>query len=136
MNPLVAVLVISGLGCFASLAMLTALASAGASLANGIANAAASTALLTSQCTSTLLIVIALFAGGVLGAGIARLQVSSPQSPTHKWLPGPNANWQRLDSVAQAQLPPPQTQPISHPQMLLPAKVEDDDELSLQGWGF
>lgn len=134
MNRLVAVLVISGLGCFASLAMLTALASAGASLANGVANAAASTALLTSQCTSTLLIMIALFAGGVLGAGIARLQVHPPHAPNPKWLPGPNANWKRLDSVNPAQLP--KTQPIERPHLLLEAKAEEDDELSLQGWGF
>jgi hypothetical protein len=136
MNRLVTVLVIICLGCIASLAMLTALASASASLANGVANAAASTALMTSQCTSTLMILVALASGGVLGAGIARIQIDSRLSASKPWLPGPNAHWQQLDHIVRPQLPAPQPQIAERPPTLLVAKTDDDVDLPLQGWGF
>jgi hypothetical protein len=118
------------------LAMLTALASASANLANGVANAAASTALLTSQCTSTLMILIALASGGVLGAGIARLRIGSHHSAPQQWLPGPNAHWKQLDHADHSQLPAPRQQITERPPALLVAKTDEETDLPLQGWGF
>lgn len=114
MNRLLVIFALVGGSMVVLLALLVALASASASLANGVANAAASSALLASQCTGTLMVVIALFAGSALGAGVA--------------------HWQHLDAPAHPPLSAPQ--PGEHAQRLLPPKAEEDADLPLKGWGF
>lgn len=120
------------------LSLLTALASASASLANGAANLASSTALLTGQCLTAFLVVVSLAAGIVFGLGIGVLRGKSLPAPTSqpRWMPGPNARWQKINVPIRAQLSSPQPQPQPKQQILLAANVEEDDDLPLQGWGF
>lgn len=120
------------------LSLLTALASASVSLANGAANLASSTALLTGQCLTAFLVVVSLAAGIVFGLGINVLRSKSLPAPRPqpRWLPGPNARWQKINVPIRAQLPPPQPQPLPKQQILPMAEVEEEDDLPLQGWGF
>ncbi|HNT24606.1 MAG TPA: hypothetical protein PKM21_09585 [Anaerolineales bacterium] len=120
------------------LSLLTALTSASASLANGAANLASSTALLTGQCLTAFLVVVSLAAGIVLGLGVGALRGKSLPAPSarHRWMPGPNAHWQKINVPIRAQLPPPQPQSLPKQQILLAADVEEEDDLPLQGWGF
>ncbi len=123
-------------GAITVLALLTALASASASLANGAANLASSTALLTGQCVTIILVIVSLAAGIVLGLGIGVLRSKSLPAPSAqpRWLPGPNARWQKINVPIRAQFPPSQSQPSPERPVLLPAEVEEEDDLPL--WGF
>ena len=120
------------------LSLLTALTSASASLANGAANLASSTALLTGQCLTAFLVVVSLTAGIVFGLGIGVMRSKALPKPVAqpRWLPGPNAGWQKINVPIQALLPPPQPQPLPKQQILPMAEVEEEDDLPLQGWGF
>lgn len=123
---------------FAFGALGVALTASMASLANGAANLASSTALLTGQCLTAFLVVVSLAAGIVfgLGVGVLRSKVLPVPSAQPRWMPGPNAHWQKINVPIRAQLPPPQPQPLPKQQILLAANVEEDDDLPLQGWGF
>ena len=123
---------------FAFGALGTALTVSMASLANGAANLASSTALLTGQCLTAFLVVVSLAAGIVFGLGIGVLRSKSLPAPTAqpRWMPGPNARWQKINVPIRAQLSSPQPQPLPKQQILLAANVEEDDDLPLQGWGF
>ncbi len=140
MSKLYASLGVAAAGVIAILALLTALTSASASLANGAANLASSTALLTSQCLAAFLVIVSLAAGIVFGLGLGVLRSKALSSPaTHpRWMPGPNAGWQKINMPTSAQLSAPQPQPLTLPkqQMLLAVDVEEDDDLPLQDWGF
>jgi hypothetical protein len=120
------------------LSLLTALASASTSLANGAANLASSTALLTGQCLTAFLVVVSLAAGIVFGLGIGVMRSKALPKPVAqpRWLPGPNAGWQKINVPIRAQLPPPQPLSLPKQQILLAADVEEEDDLPLQGWGF
>ena len=123
---------------FAFGALGVALTSSMASLANGAANLASSTALLTGQCLTAFLVVVSLAAGIVFGLGIGVLRSKALPAPSAqpRWMPGPNARWQKINVPIRAQLSPPQPQPLPKQQILLAANVEEDDDLPLQGWGF
>ncbi len=123
---------------FAFGALGVALTASMASLANGAANLASSTALLTGQCLTAFLVVVSLAAGIVFGLGVGVLRGKSLPAPTAqpRWLPGPNARWQKINVPIRAQLSSPQPQPLPKQQILLAANVEEDDDLPLQGWGF
>jgi hypothetical protein len=125
-------------GLVVVLSLLTALTSASASLANGAANLASSTALLTGQCLTAFLVVVSLAAGIVFGLGIGLLRSKSLPAPSAqpRWMPGPNARWQKINVPIRAQLSPPQPQPLPKQQILLAANVEEEEYLPLQGWGF
>lgn len=138
MNKLLAILAAVIAGVVVILSLLTALTSASASLANGAANLASSTALLTGQCLTAFLVVVSLAAGIVFGLGIGVLRSKMLPAPTDqpRWMPGPNARWQKINVPIRAQLPSPQPQPLPKQQILLAAEVEEEDDLPLQGWGF
>ncbi len=136
MTKLLVILALLFAGVMGVLALITGLTSASASLANGAANLASSTALLTGQCVTIILVIVSLAAGIVLGLGIGVLRSKSLPAPSAqpRWLPGPNARWQKINVPIRAQFPPSQSQPSPERPVLLPAKVEEEDDLPL--WGF
>jgi hypothetical protein len=63
-----------------------------------------------------------------------KLQNHAEAAPP-RWVSGPNAHWQRLDTPVQRQLSIYQDQPLERQSVLLVSDEEDND-FSLQGLGF
>ncbi len=116
------------------LALLTALTSASASLTNAEANLASSTALLTSQCMTGFLVIVSLGAGGVFGFGLGLLRSKSLTAPTAQLRRVSHVRRQRRNPLTQ--LPSPQKHFAERQAALLAIDAEEEDNLSLQGWGF
>lgn len=57
-------------------------------------------------------------------------------SDRHRWISGPNAQWQRLGSSKQIQLLAMHSRPVEYQEMSGADVEEVEDVLSLAGWGF
>lgn len=93
-------------------------------------------ALLNALILLMVFVLLVVMAGIVLYLLIERTRSQNHAEPVHpRWVSGPNAHWQRLNTPAQRQFPLYHNQLPEHRQVLVVSDEEEND-FSLQGWGF